>query len=285
VLGNFEYRKARSIEEGCQALADAKGTAAILAGGTDLLVEIRNGLKSPKLLIDCKRVEELQNVTLSPTATSIGANVPMNRLIEDRKFRESYPALADALFSIGTYQLRSRATIAGNLCNASPAADSAPVLLVRQAAIEVTGTEGSRTIPMQEFFAGVKRTTLRSDEIVTAIRIPANSALHTAFLKQQRIKGHDLAVVNIAGAYDSDERTLQIAVGSCAPTPVLLDPIHVDASNLQAFSAHVARSVVGSVSPISDVRASATYRNAILPTLAKRIVFQLLGDKEASSNA
>ena len=276
MLGNFEYKRIRSIEEGCLCLAEAAGEGAVLAGGTDLLVEIRNGLKSPHILVDCKDMDALKMFHIDSSGSTIGASVPLNRLIENRGFHTAYPALADALLSIGTYQLRNRATLAGNICNASPAADSAPVLLVLGALVDVIGVEGARTIPLSDFFAGVKRTTLKSDEIVTGIRLPDRSDVRTGFKKQQRIRGHDLAVVNVAIAYSQSEKTVRLAIGSCAPTPVLLDPIAVDSNNKDAFVGHVIDIVRASISPISDVRASADYRNAVLPVLIERILNDLL---------
>lgn len=278
VLGNFEYKRIRSIEEGCLCLAEAAGKGAILAGGTDLLVEIRNGLKSPDILVDCKNLEDLKTFQVDASGSTIGASIPLNRLIENRGFHTIYPALADAILSIGTYQLRNRATLAGNICNASPAADSAPVLLVLGALIEVVGVNGPRTIPMSEFFAGVKTTTLKPDEIVTGIRLPDRADVRTGFRKQQRIRGHDLAVANVALAYWPTDRTVQCAIGSCAPTPILLDPIPVDTDNREIFIEHVMDIIQSAVAPISDVRASARYRNAIVPVLAARILNNLLSE-------
>lgn len=278
MLGDFKYKRIQSIEEGCLYLAEAAGKAAVLAGGTDLLVEIRNGLKSPETLVDCKRIDALKAFHVDASGSTIGASVPLNRLIEHREFHTTYPALADALLSIGTYQLRNRATLAGNICNGSPAADSAPVLLVLGATVDVIGVKGARAIPIRDFFAGVKKTSLKPDEIVTGIRLPNRTDLCTAFRKQQRIRGHDLAIVNVAAAYSRSERTVRLAIGSCAPTPVLLDPITVDSANTNAFIGHVVDVVRSSVSPISDVRASASYRNAVLPILVKRILTKLISD-------
>ncbi len=236
MLGNFEYLRIRSIEEGCRALADAPGESAVLAGGTDLLVEIRNGIRSPQLLIDVKGLESLDAFEQNTTRTRIGASVSLNALIEQRAFREAHPALSEALLSIGTYQLRNRATLAGNLCNASPAADSAPVLLVLGAEVEIVGPDTHRTLPLARFFTGVKKTALQPGEIVTAILIPERPGLRTAFRKQQRIRGHDLAVVNVAGAFSAQDGTVTLAIGSCAPTPVVLDPIPVDSSSRDVFA-------------------------------------------------
>jgi len=276
VLANFEYQRIRSMEEGCRLLAEAKGSGAVLAGGTDLLVEIRNGLKSPTLLVDCKSLDSLKAFHVDDSGSSIGAAVALNRLIENRSFQTRYPALAKAMASIGTYQLRNRATLAGNICNASPAADSAPMLLVLDATVDIVGIGGPRAVPVRDFFTSVKKTVLKPDEIVAGVRLPERTDLRTAFRKQQRIRGHDLAVVNVAGAYSPSAKWLRLAIGSCAPTPVLLDTIEVDSKDTGAFSQHVLKIVRSSVSPISDVRASAEYRRAVLPVLVERILHELL---------
>ena len=275
MLGAFDYVRARSVEEACSLLAGSNA-ASVLAGGTDLLVEIRNGLRAPKLLVDIKPIDELSRLDVDGPELIIGAAVPLNVLAEQRRIRDSLPALAEAALSIGTYQLRNRATLIGNLCNASPAADSAPVLLSLGATVSVSGLSGRRTVPISELFTGVKRTCLTSNEIVTDVRIPVlESGTRTAFLKQQRIRGHDLAVVNVGGTYVPSTRTLRIAVGSCAPTPVLLDPIDASGS-ADAIADHASELAAAATSPISDIRASAEYRSAVLPVLVRRLTDRLL---------
>ena len=281
MLGAFEYVRARSVSESCRLLAETD--ASILAGGTDLLVEIRNGLRSPKLLIDIKGIDELAQLRSDGLETIIGASVPLNVLAEHRAIRTSLRALAEAVFSIGTYQLRNRATLAGNICAASPGADSAPVLLSLDARLSVVSANGRRSIPISELFTGVKRTCLTPGEIVTDIRIPALAdGGRTAFLKQQRIRGHDLAVVNVAGSYARNTETVRIAVGSCAPTPVLLDPIDISGRSFESISDRVIKAAEAATSPISDVRASAAYRRAVLPVLLRRLLDRLLNEGECS---
>ena len=275
MLGGFDYVRPRSIEDTCRLLAETKD-ARIFAGGTDLLVEIRNGLRSPSLLVDVKKIDELTSLETDGTQWIVGATVPLNVLAERRAIRDALPALADAALSIGTYQLRNRATLAGNLCNASPAADSAPVLLALGASVSVAGPDGLRTVPVSELFTGVKRTCLAPEEIVTDVRIPARpDGMRCAFLKQQRIRGHDLAVVNVAGAYEPGANRLRIAIGSCAPTPILLEPIDGTGS-ADAIGDHVIALAEAATSPISDVRASAEYRRAVLPVLLRRLIDRLL---------
>jgi CO/xanthine dehydrogenase FAD-binding subunit len=284
VRGNFEYVHTRSIGEATRHLADAEGRAAILAGGTDLLVNVRNGLASPALLVDIKGIETLDRLEVSENSRTavIGASVPLNRIAENAAIRRLFPALGEAALSIATYQLRNRATLVGNLCNASPASDSLPPLLVLGAQLHVQGEEGEREIPLCAFCTGVKQTCLRADEIVTEVRVPRlEDGARTGFIKQQRIRGHDLAVVNVAAAFLPGDRMLRIAIGSCGPTPTLLEPIDLGSHSPETLAEEAVRSAKAAVSPISDVRASATYRSAVLPILIHRLVERLLAEEGA----
>jgi CO/xanthine dehydrogenase FAD-binding subunit len=282
MLGDFEYVRAHSVEEACRLLQEGKGDASAYAGGTDLLVDIRNGIRSPRLLVDIKGIEALRRLELggSDDPIAIGPAVVLNRIAEHGALRGRLPALANAALSIATYQLRNRATIGGNLCNASPASDSIPPLLVVGAALTVQGTGGSRDVPLDCFCTGVKRTCLEPGEIVTEIVIPPLApGTRTAFLKQQRIRGHDLAVVNLAGALPPDDGLLRLAVGSCTPTPLLLEPIETAGHSADAVTEEAVRRVAAGISPISDVRASAEYRRAVLPGLVRRLVAGLMTGK------
>jgi len=283
MLGDFEYARARSVKQGCTLLAKAGGEGAVLAGGTDLLANLRNGRASAKLLVDLKGVKSLDRLTVSPkNGARIGASVPLNEISLHRGLRSRYPGLAEAAWTVGSYPIRNRATLVGNLCNASPAADTAPPLLVLDAVLEVSSPRGERTVPVRDLFVGVKRTSLAKDEVVTAVRVPPVSTTRTAFLKQQRVKGHDLAILNVAGLYDTESGSLRVAVGSCAVTPVLLpplpEPVRADAG-IDDLARALNELAQRSVSPISDVRASAEYRRALLPVLLRRLVEALLQQK------
>jgi len=281
MLGEFDYARAKTVKGGCSLLAQAGGEGAILAGGTDLLVNIRNGRASPRLLVDLKGVKSLDRLTVSvKSGATIGASVPMNAVVEHAGVRKHCQTLAEAAWTVGTYQVRNRATVVGNLCNASPAADTATPLLVLDAVLDVTSPRGERELPLRQLFFDVKRTSLLFDEVVTAIRVPPVSATtRTAFLKKQRVRGHDLAILNVAGRYDPATGDLRVAIGSCAKTPVLLpslgEPVPADASvpelaeRLEALAARV-------TSPISDLRASAEYRRALIPVFLRRLLEALL---------
>lgn len=277
MLGRFDYERPTNLAEAVRLLAETP-SAAILAGGTDLLVDLRAGRRAPRLLVDVKKVDGLRRLDVGPRGElTIGAAVPLNEVLEHASVRRSFGGLAQAAASIATYQLRNRATVAGNLCNASPAADLAPILLVLGAAVGVVGPQGERAIPMSEFFAGVKRSALAPGEIATEIRVPAGEpGLRSAFLKQQRLRGHDLAVANVAGALAPSAGTLRLAFGSCAPTPILLAPIATRNVSADAISEAAVRAALAAARPISDVRASAEYRQAVLPVLVRRVVAELL---------
>ena len=277
VFGEFEYVRAQSIDEVSRLLAESAGAASVFAGGTDLLVDVRNGVRSPKLLVDIKRIDRLTRLDADvDRGVTIGSAVSLNRVAENARLRELVPALSNAALSIATYQLRNRATIGGNVCNASPASDSIPPLLIVGATLRIEGNSGEREVPLDGFCTGVKKTCLAPGEILTEIRIPTlPPGMRTAFLKQQRIRGHDLAVVNLAGALSPADGQLRIAIGSCAPVPTLLDPIATRGHTPAAVADEAVRVAEAAVSPISDVRASAAYRSAVLPVLVRRLVARL----------
>ncbi len=280
MLGDFDYVRAGSVEEACALLAENEG-ARILAGGTDLLVNVRNRIISPALLVDIKGIPELGELSLED-GMRIGAAVPLNVVAENKKIREIYPALAEAAGAVGSYQVRNRATLAGNLGNASPAADTAPPLFVLNAQVEIAGAGGTRTLPVRDLLVGVKRTSLARGEMITAIVLPPTRGARSAFLKKQRIKGHDLAVVNMAGFYDPSTGKLRVAIGSCAVTPVLLpslpEPVRGD-DPLDEVVAELDRIAQEAVRPIDDLRGSAEYRRGLIPVLLRLLLEALLERK------
>lgn len=286
MLGSFDYVCPTSLDDALRALADPERDRAVLAGGTDLLINIRNGTHVPSALVDIKRVTGLSRLEVSETTgvVHIGATVSLNTIAESPALARYYPGLTQAALSIATYTLRHRATLVGNLCNASPAADCAPILLVLDSVVHTIGPDGRRQIELANFFAGVKQTALRPGELVTDVHIPVHGAgIRTAFIKQQRIRGHDLAILNAAGAYNPTARTLRIALGSCAPTPLLLEPIEIDERSPGRIVEQILEHAITAVCPIDDVRASAAYRQAILPVVLRRLITGLLESKGGAS--
>ncbi len=219
----FAYARPESLAE-TYALLGAEPGARLLAGGTDLLVGVRKGTVVPPLVIDVKRVAELQGGIVERDGTlRIGAGTVLTDVIADRRVQEAYPALVEAARVVGSIQIRNRATLAGNLCNASPAADTVPPLLVAGAQLELASPAGHRRVPLAEFLIGPGRTVLEPAELVTAIELPlAAEAVGSAFQRMTRRRGVDLATVNLACAVTSEGVT-RFAFGAVGPRAFLAE--------------------------------------------------------------
>jgi CO/xanthine dehydrogenase FAD-binding subunit len=273
----FGFFKPSTVGEALEALKNPN--AVCLAGGSDLLVEMRSGLKHPDLVVDIKGIKKLEDFSFDRReGIVIGAGVTLNFLVAHEGIRDSCPALAEAAASIGSYQIRNRATLVGNICNSSPAADMAPVLFILGAQIVIAGPAGERTLPISSFMTGVKQNALAPGEMVIRVEIPPPPAGKTAFMKKQRVRGHDLALINAAGLAAAGTGSLRICVGACATRPVLLegtDELYNKEKNPARLAESIAELAVSSVSPIDDVRASAEYRSDLVRVFVKRIVEQI----------
>jgi len=274
MIKQFAYFKPGTFAEAFAAM-QTEGSIP-LAGGTDLLVELRGGVKSADLVVDLKGLPKLTELSITAdNAISIGAGVDLNFLIDHGSVREFCPLLSEAAYSIATYQLRNRATLGGNICNASPAADMAPPLYVLDAVVVADGPDGERRIPIFNFFAGVKKNSLKQSEIVVRVEIPPVTKAKMAFFKKQRIKGHDLAAINMAGLADSGSGTLRISIGACAITPIILkgtDQLYRENKDVEKLAEKVAALAVNSIKPIDDLRATAEYRRDMAAVFTKRLV-------------
>lgn len=282
-LPKFDYLKPESVRELVNLLAEQGEDAKIFAGGTDLLVLMRDRAIRPKYLIDIKGIEELGELSYDEEkGLKIGATVNLNEIIKSDVVRERFGVLWSAANSLADPILRSRATLVGNICNASPAADMAPALLVLDAEVEVASKEGERTIPIQEFFVGVKRTSLKPGEFVRAVRVPnPPEGARGDYLKWGRTRGEDLAVVGVAGlAANSVKKLVRIALSSVAPTPLLVpevEGVFEGGGSVEEQIDKAASIVLEKISPISDVRAGKEYRLHMAEVLTKQILKQLLG--------
>jgi CO/xanthine dehydrogenase FAD-binding subunit len=281
-MGIQRYECPPTVQATVELLSRGEGEASVLAGGTDLLADVRAG-RDVGLVVDIKRIPELLEIRWETDgALIIGACVPVQRIAEDAHIRERYPGLATAAGSLGSYQVRCRATIAGNLSNASPCADNPPVLLVLNAWVRIASPQGPREVPLDGFIRDVKKTALQRGEIITAIVVPPQPpGLRTAFFKIKRIRGHDLALVNAAGAYDPATREFRLAIGSAACTPVLvrgLDGLCPPGATAEDVGERLASRALASIDPIDDVRASAEYRRDMTALLCRRLARALLGE-------
>jgi carbon-monoxide dehydrogenase medium subunit len=251
-----------------------------MMGGTDLLVRMRDGVLCPHMVIDVKGLDGMQDVIYDPCrGLGVGAAVTMNQLARNPEVQAHYPLLAEAARSVASYQLRNRATVGGNLCNASPCADMAPATLVMEGRLALREPHDERTVPATSFFVGPGQSALHASEMMIAIEYPIPPAGSVGrYLKLGRNKAGDLALVSVAvlGYPDDDAPSgfgFRIALGSVAPVPlrayeaeaVLAQQIDGESSLRRA-----AQKAVEAASPIDDVRASAAYRRAMVYNLTLR---------------
>jgi CO/xanthine dehydrogenase FAD-binding subunit len=262
----FEYARPSTLPEAVALLTYEGERAKVLAGGTDLLIRLRDRTLTPAVVVDIKRIPEMAPaITQESGRVRISAGTTMTTLVESDLLRRSFPALVEAARYVGSVQIRNRATLAGNQCNASPAADTATPLLVYGAVVVATGTGGERRIPLDEFFVRSGVTTLAVGELVTAIELPLPSgARRSAFQRRTRRRGHDLASVTVAIALAEDGARL--AYGSLGPRPRLLvgEPGSVEELLERAVSE-------ATPSPTS-MRAGPEYRLAMLRVLGRRAI-------------
>ena len=282
-LPKFDYLKPQTTDELSAALAEHGMDAKLLAGGTDLLVLMRDRLVRPKCLIDIKEIKDLRELSWDERrGLTIGAAVTLNELMASEVVRERFGALWKAAGTIADPTIRNRATLVGNICNASPAADTAPALLVLDAEVEIVSAKGRRVTPIREFFRGVKRTSLERGEFVNAVQIPnPPDGARGDYLKWGRTRGEDLAVVGVAALVaNSWEKIMRIALSSVAPTPLRIFEVEKIPREGGSAAEQISKAVSivrEKISPITDVRGGKEYRIHMAGVLTKRILEGLLG--------
>jgi CO/xanthine dehydrogenase FAD-binding subunit len=244
-------------------LAEAAGEVELLAGGTDVVVGLNKRTLRPTAVVDLKRLDVLpRRIEEVDGGLRVGALAVLTELIEDARVQRHFPALVEAAAVVGSVQIRNRATLAGNICNASPAADTAPALLVYAARANVLGADGDRVVPLEEFFTGPGETVLEHGELVTSIDLPLPSRpAGAAFLRVTRRRGFDLGTVSVACRVAHGEPT-RFAFGAVAARPLLA----VDESGGEPAIDRL----LATTSPITDIRGSREYRLAMLATLSRR---------------
>jgi len=273
IVHEFEYLKPGSIEEAVRLLK-ARGVAArVLAGGTDVVSELRDGLIAPDLLIDIKGIAGLDTIASDDGMLTIGPLVTFTDLIDSSVVRHEFPVLWEAARSVGSTGIRNRATMVGNICSAVPCCDAGPPLLVYEAAVQVAGRDGPRSIPIADWFLGPRKTALRSGEIVTSVHVSRPADGHGgAYVKLGRYKGEDLAQASVAVLALRGDR-YRVAFGAVAPRPVrapriesLMEGRVLDDAVIEGAK----RLVPEETAPITDVRASEEYRAHMLPVMFER---------------
>ncbi len=281
-LPEFDYVKPASLTEASQFLARYAAEARPFMGGTDTFVRMRDGFWKLKYLVDVKGLDGMQDIAFDPAeGLTIGAAVAMNRVIALPEVNKHYPVLAEAGRTVASYQLRTRATIAGNICNASPAGDTIGACLVLNASLCVHGVDGARRVSLSDFFIDPGQTRLKPGDIVTAVLFaipPQGYAAH--YIKLGRNAVGDLAIVGVTalGYPDSGAPSgfrFRLALASVAPVP--LRPVQAEAILAEkpigaATMAEAAQAAMDACHPIDDTRGSARYRRLMVRNLTRKAV-------------
>ncbi|HET6144100.1 MAG TPA: xanthine dehydrogenase family protein subunit M [Candidatus Acidoferrales bacterium] len=277
----FELFSAKDSRDAVALLAKHSITSKVkvIAGGTDLLADLKFSAHSPNVVVDISRAQELKSILVTDDGLRIGSLVTHSQIMRSPVIQEMFPALVDAAHTIGAVQTRNLGTLGGNLVTAVPSMDSGPTLMALEAIVSIEGTEGRREVPLTDFFLGPRKTVLKADEILAEIIIPKqNLGKPTHFLKFGLRKGQALALVNSAASFwvDWDKHTFvapRIGLGAVAPKVIR-------ATQAEAFlegrkitpevMAEAGLIAATDAKPISDFRASAGYRKNLVAVLTKR---------------
>ena len=274
----IEYVAPTTVEDAVAALAEKGDAARPLAGGTDILVQLRGGRRQADRIVDVKRIPELNELSYDPqSGLRIGAAVPCHRIYEDEAIAAAYPGLIDAASLIGGIQIQGRASLGGNLCNAAPSGDGIPALIADNAVAEVAGPNGTRDVPVEDFCTAPGRTVLEAGEFLVAMRMPpppANfGASYLRFIPRNEM---DIAVAGAGASVVMDGDTVtaaRVALASVAPTPVLAEAAGaalVGKEPTDDVLAEAAEAARAAAKPISDMRGTAEYRTHLVGVLTTR---------------
>ena len=282
-IAPFNYLRPNGLSELLDVLNEYGSKAKLIAGGTDLTIALKERMIHPEVIIDLNRVrKELTGIEVSKNTMKIGAMTTYTELETNPIVNQFARALSEAASQVGTYQIRNLGTIGANLANGSPAADTAPPLIVLNAKVHLQSKQASRQMPVQDFITGVKRTAIRPDEIVTSVEIPIKEHVFSYWMRSAKRKENVISVVSVAAASEiqSDQfGESRIALGAVAPTPILAressstltgSPINPETIEL------VSRLSAKESKPISDVRAGADYRRHLVYVLTKRTINKVL---------
>ena len=274
LINQFDYLEPESLQEAVTLLAQYGHRARVLAGGTDLLVHMKMERTAPQAVISINRIPGLDRIAIQDGHLHIGACATIRAIENDTRVRAHYPALTDACASFSTTQVQTMGTVGGNLGNGSPASDSAPALIALSAEVEITGLDGKRRLPLEEFFVGPGKTALQDGELLTDVILPRPQiGTGSAFLKISRVAA-DIAKASGAVTIVRDGGRVvdcRMAFGSVAPTPMRTrkaERMLIGQEFREDLVARVAQAVSEEITPIDDVRSTAWYRREAVRALA-----------------
>lgn len=276
-MHHFAYYAPTSIGEAVALLHQHAGQAKILAGGTDLFLRLQRRAVMPSVVIDVKRIPALGDLRYRPEdGLHLGATVTHAMVVEHPAVQQHYGALAQAAQWVGSLQTRHRGTVVGNLCNASPAADTAPALLAYGALVRMTGPEGERELPLEAFLQGPGRTALGAAEMVTALHLPPpGTSTGWGYARRTRTV-MDIALVSTCAVLQASHgvcQVVRIGLGAVGPTPLRATQAEAVLQGQRpdvALVAEASRLAAAAARPITDIRASAAYRQEMVQVLSQR---------------
>jgi CO/xanthine dehydrogenase FAD-binding subunit len=283
-MEGVRYEAPDTLQAAVALLAGATGTSRILAGGTDVIVQMETDLIEPALLVDIKKIRETREIAGENGGFRIGAAVPAMEIVEHAAFSKAWPGVVDGVKLIGSIQVKGRATMGGNLCNASPAADSVPALIAAGAVARIVGSRGVREVPVEQIPAGPGKTSLAADEIVVSFLLPARPP-HSgdAYQRFTPRTEMDIAVVGVGINLTLDAggtcRAARVALGAVAPTALLVPEAAAALIGTpvdEAALARLAAAASAACRPIDDKRGTREYRIKVAGVLARRTAAQAL---------
>lgn len=276
----FDYVAAQTVDEAVSLLAAKGDQARVLAGGTDLIVQVREGRRRLELIIDVKKIPEANELSYDPqNGLRLGAAVPCYKIYNNTTIAHAYPGLMDAFTLVGGTQIQGRASVGGNLCNSSPAADTTPPLIVHHAVCVIAGPNGRREVPVEQFCTGPGRNVLQRGEFLVAFRIPAPprnfGAHYLRFIPRNEM---DIAVVGVGSAVVLSENrsaitAARVSLGAVAPTPLLVEEAAaalVGQPISDTTMAAAAAAASAAARPITDMRGTIEQRRHLAGVLTRR---------------
>jgi carbon-monoxide dehydrogenase medium subunit len=276
-METIRYEAPRTVSEAIRLLEGDSG-ARIIAGGTDLLVQFRTGRQEPTAFIDIKRIPELMALTIDDSGLRLGAAVPAALIGENAEIKRLWPGLAEAADLIGSRQIQGRATLGGNLCNASPAADTVPALIVNGAQVVIAGPRGERTVRVEQVVTGPGKTSLARGEFVVQFRVPRPAARTAdAYLRLIPRSEMDIAVVgagvSVTLGADGTCSAARVSIGAVAPTALVVAEAAAALVGSRLDDAALARAgeaASAAARPIDDKRGTVAYRRKVAGVLTRR---------------
>lgn len=274
-MQELQYLKPESIKEALELLDGYGKNLKILAGGTDLIIALKDRLINCDYLMDIKNIQELQEIKYTEDiGLEIGAAVSLNEIINSDIINEKYGILIQAAKTLANSLLRNRATLLGNICNASPGGDMLGPSIVLEGKLEILSKTGVRIVPLKDFFIGVKRTVLKENELVSKIIFPSIEGIGK-YRRRSRIKGHDLAQIGVS-MFLKNDIGLNVSITAAGPTPVIIEDFALlKKDTLKDNIPVIVDKIMTSIKPISDQRASKEFRIDMAKYLSNQILEEL----------